>query len=147
MFCKGGGPILEHLILQGRRTHFGTFAFVRAANPFWNLLCCVCCWAECLTGTIYKKQGKRTIVLLLFGSIFTTKPNQMHALLCWVCCWAQCLTGAIYKNQENERLCYLFLLVYLQLNWIKCTPCFVVCAAGLNSSLVQYSPGLYHPSH
>ena len=32
----------------------------------------------------------------------------------------------------------LFLLLYLKVNCIKCTPCFVVCAAGLCSWLEQY---------
>ena len=69
-FCEGGGPIWEHLILWGRRTHFGTFDFVRAADPFGNIwfckgggpilkltLLCVCCCAECLTGTISNQGG------------------------------------------------------------------------------------------
>ena len=32
---------------------------------------------------------------------------------------------------ENTNFTYIFALLYLQLNWIKCTPGFVVCSSGL----------------
>ena len=87
------------------------------------------------------KIGNPTFVLLKFASMFATKLDQTHASFCCVCCWARFMTERYTKNRKPNvavtKCC--FYIYNLQLNWVRCTPCFAVCGAGLSALLMHYT--------
>ena len=116
--------------LTFRLQHFATGLQIDSTN------CTVCFVAGadglCSWPRQYIRLWKRKFYLLNFATLFTTKLHQIQTPFCCFCCWSMFLVTTI-RNLGNKNFTCWNLLIYLQLNFIRYKPGFVVGAAGLCS--------------